>query len=84
MNIPTTESASSSFQSGKGADSRPLTDGKIVSNYQFGLPGATNVANKNDQRHSPTPVFFDKPENRGSAIPRSGEMKVTPPSSPGH
>ncbi len=56
---------------------------KIESQYKFGLAGSPNKSNAQSMGvRTAKPRFFDKPENRGSGISRSSQMKVTGSSRP--
>lgn len=78
--LPANAPAAFSSNTSKGVDSG---EGKIKSNYEFGLPGATHKSNAvSAPVRNGKPKQFDKPEDRGSSITRSSQMKVTPATSP--
>lgn len=65
-----TASLAGTFASNSGSDSRPLTDGKVKSNYAFGSSSKRKATDNQKIRNSGPGKYreFDKPENRGAKI----------------
>ena len=62
-----TDSLRGTFAANSSADSKPITDGKLVSKYEFGSSSKTKANLLNKVRNG-VPREFDKPADRGAKL----------------